>query len=396
MDLDEVKDAVRRWRHDFNRLTFERQRHHEELERLRLHEKLFEDNEKLLRQENAALKSQLSNHCLVLDRLKKLRVQYDALKEDLDDARATMCANVLECDEKMDEKQREWERLVRANAEELSACEAAANQKLESERRAHEERMDEVLKELEAQRAKMKAMEQQHRCELIALQLERDEQLMQMEGKLRKLQSSGHDVCRQKYAALHRELTDLKARMTSNDDDIVGSSPDERGVANGNSTPVVGFQPSSTKQRNDFHRGAANDNHEVHEISEDEGEAEAILPTLEAPSGVGDNAEGVIAAAGAAAAVDGVSSMSKREFFLDLFWRHKHTTVTLCFVFWSFGMCVAFLGPTLLDLGCKTQTVFSTMSWVFFSQSLFILVGAAAGGVLVERYAACIWRFTES
>ncbi|CAN7947911.1 unnamed protein product, partial [Ixodes pacificus] len=288
----QVKDAVRRWRHDFNRLTFERQRHHEELERLRLHEKLFEDNEKLLRQENAGLKSQLSNHCLVLDRLKKLRVQYDALKEDLDDARATMCANVLECDEKMDEKQRELERLVRANAEELSACEAAANQKLESERRAHDERMDEVLKELEAQQAKMKATEQQHRCELIALQLERDEQLMQMEGKLRKLQSSGHDVCRQKYAALHRELTDLKSRMTNNDDDIVGSSPDERGVANGNSAPVVGFQPSSTKQRNDVHRGAANnDNHEVHEISEDESEAEAILPTFEAPLEVVDNAE---------------------------------------------------------------------------------------------------------
>ncbi|XP_050031631.1 major facilitator superfamily domain-containing protein 4A-like [Dermacentor andersoni] len=91
------------------------------------------------------------------------------------------------------------------------------------------------------------------------------------------------------------------------------------------------------------------------------------------------------AGVGGAAAVDGVSSVSKREYFLDLFWRHKHTTITLCFVFWSFGMCVAFLGPTLLDLGCKTQTVFSTMSWVFFSQSLFILLGAAAGGVLVER-----------
>lgn len=96
------------------------------------------------------------------------------------------------------------------------------------------------------------------------------------------------------------------------------------------------------------------------------------------------------ASAGAGgAAVDGVASMSKREYFLDLFWRHKHTTITLCAVFWSFGMCVAFLGPTLLDLGCKTQTVFSTMSWVFFSQSLFILLGAAAGGVLVER-SVCI------
>ncbi|XP_077544913.1 major facilitator superfamily domain-containing protein 4A-like [Haemaphysalis longicornis] len=90
-------------------------------------------------------------------------------------------------------------------------------------------------------------------------------------------------------------------------------------------------------------------------------------------------------AAGGGGAVDGVSSMSKREYFLDLFWRHKHTTVTLCFVFWSFGMCVAFLGPTLLDLGCKTQTVFSTMSWVFFSQSLFVLLGTVAGGFIVER-----------
>ncbi|XP_015917267.1 major facilitator superfamily domain-containing protein 4A isoform X2 [Parasteatoda tepidariorum] len=76
---------------------------------------------------------------------------------------------------------------------------------------------------------------------------------------------------------------------------------------------------------------------------------------------------------------------SKREHFYHLLWTNKHVTGTLCAVFWSFGMCVAFLGPTLLDLGCKTNTVFATMSWVFFSQSLFVLLGSACGGVLVQR-----------
>jgi fucose permease len=54
-------------------------------------------------------------------------------------------------------------------------------------------------------------------------------------------------------------------------------------------------------------------------------------------------------------------------------------------VFWSFGMCVAFLGPTILDLGCQTGKVFSTMSWVFFSQTASILVGSACGGWLSSK-----------
>lgn len=79
-----------------------------------------------------------------------------------------------------------------------------------------------------------------------------------------------------------------------------------------------------------------------------------------------------------------------KEHFFQLFWQNKHTTVTLCFVFWSFGMCVAFLGPTLLDLGCKTGTLFATMSWVFFSQSFFILLGSACGGLMLKRFSADI------
>ncbi|KAF8790671.1 major facilitator superfamily domain-containing protein 4A-like isoform X1 [Argiope bruennichi] len=81
----------------------------------------------------------------------------------------------------------------------------------------------------------------------------------------------------------------------------------------------------------------------------------------------------------------GALIQTKKEHFYHLLWTNKHVTGTLCAVFWSFGMCVAFLGPTLLDLGCKTNTVFATMSWVFFSQSLFVLLGSACGGFLVQR-----------
>ncbi|XP_035210516.1 major facilitator superfamily domain-containing protein 4A-like [Stegodyphus dumicola] len=88
-------------------------------------------------------------------------------------------------------------------------------------------------------------------------------------------------------------------------------------------------------------------------------------------------------------ALRGFSSVAtiptKREHFYQLLWANKHVTGTLCAVFWSFGMCVAFLGPVLFDLGCKTDTVFATMSWVFFSQSLFVLLGSAIGGILVQR-----------
>ncbi|CAB3379626.1 Hypothetical predicted protein [Cloeon dipterum] len=76
--------------------------------------------------------------------------------------------------------------------------------------------------------------------------------------------------------------------------------------------------------------------------------------------------------------------------FRSLFEQHRHETVTYCFVFWSFGMCVALLGPTLMDLGCKTSNpdLFSTMSWAFFSQSLFTLLGSASGGMLAQRFGA--------
>lgn len=71
--------------------------------------------------------------------------------------------------------------------------------------------------------------------------------------------------------------------------------------------------------------------------------------------------------------------------FRQLFWRNKHATVTYCMVFWAFGMCVAFLGPTLWDLGCQTGTTIDSMTWVFLAQSLFILIGSMTGGVMLQR-----------
>ncbi|XP_043223444.1 major facilitator superfamily domain-containing protein 4A-like isoform X1 [Amphibalanus amphitrite] len=75
----------------------------------------------------------------------------------------------------------------------------------------------------------------------------------------------------------------------------------------------------------------------------------------------------------------------RRVQFWSMFLKNWHVTITYCFVFWSFGMCVAFLGPTLGDLGCQTETPFATMSWVFFAQALFTLLGSIVGGVLVQR-----------
>lgn len=71
--------------------------------------------------------------------------------------------------------------------------------------------------------------------------------------------------------------------------------------------------------------------------------------------------------------------------FWHLFKTHWHQVLTYCAVFADFGMCVAFLGPTILDLGCLTATDMQTMSWVFFSQLLCSLIGASMAGYLVQR-----------
>ncbi len=65
--------------------------------------------------------------------------------------------------------------------------------------------------------------------------------------------------------------------------------------------------------------------------------------------------------------------------------KYAHEILAYCSVFWSFGMCVAFLGPTLLDLGCLTSSDMKTMSWVFFSQLLCSLIGSTMAGYMAQR-----------
>ncbi|XP_067444478.1 major facilitator superfamily domain-containing protein 4A [Thunnus thynnus] len=65
----------------------------------------------------------------------------------------------------------------------------------------------------------------------------------------------------------------------------------------------------------------------------------------------------------------------------SLFKRHWRHTLTYWSVFFSFGLCIAFLGPTILDLRCQTQSTLQQITWVFFSQQFFLLVGSSVGGL---------------
>ncbi|CAF96955.1 unnamed protein product, partial [Tetraodon nigroviridis] len=60
--------------------------------------------------------------------------------------------------------------------------------------------------------------------------------------------------------------------------------------------------------------------------------------------------------------------------------QHLQQTLTYWSVFFSFGLCISFLGPTILDLRCQTGATAEQITWVFFSQQFFLLVGSCLGG----------------
>ncbi|XP_028849382.1 major facilitator superfamily domain-containing protein 4B [Denticeps clupeoides] len=64
-----------------------------------------------------------------------------------------------------------------------------------------------------------------------------------------------------------------------------------------------------------------------------------------------------------------------------LFKRNWQHTLTYWSVFFSFGLCIAFLGPTILDLKCQTQSTLQEITWVFFSQQFCLLLGSSVAGV---------------
>ncbi|KAM6946965.1 major facilitator superfamily domain-containing protein 4A [Lycodopsis pacificus] len=66
----------------------------------------------------------------------------------------------------------------------------------------------------------------------------------------------------------------------------------------------------------------------------------------------------------------------------SLFKRHWRQTLTYWSAFFSFGLCIAFLGPTVLDLRCQTQSTLQQITWVFFYQQFFLLLGSSLGGLV--------------
>lgn len=215
VDVDKVREAVRRWRQAFKDLGFEHQRQRDELVQLAMQERLCEDNEKLLRHENALLKAALAGCAEAPGAVKRLLAENEALREDLDDARASLCAGALEHEAKLAElrSQLAAERRGREQAQRALDAEATARAALDAQLEERTQEGRRLGDQLAACREQLKAREQEYRCQLIAAKLERDEQVMRLEGRLQRLQTSGHDLCRQQYAALQQELAQARAEL---------------------------------------------------------------------------------------------------------------------------------------------------------------------------------------
>ncbi|CAG5984702.1 unnamed protein product [Menidia menidia] len=79
-----------------------------------------------------------------------------------------------------------------------------------------------------------------------------------------------------------------------------------------------------------------------------------------------------------------------------LFRRNVQPTATYWSVFFSFGLCVAFLGPTILDLRCQTQASLQQITWVFFSQQFFLLLGSGVGGLFDQTAVSTLFALFVS
>uniref|UniRef100_A0A8C5LQ64 Major facilitator superfamily domain containing 4A n=1 Tax=Leptobrachium leishanense TaxID=445787 RepID=A0A8C5LQ64_9ANUR len=79
------------------------------------------------------------------------------------------------------------------------------------------------------------------------------------------------------------------------------------------------------------------------------------------------------------------------ERLLSIFRKNLQPTLTYWSVFFSFGLCIAFLGPTLLDLRCQTHSSLQEITWVFFSQQFCILVGSCLAGVFKKTLKLCLF-----
>lgn len=70
--------------------------------------------------------------------------------------------------------------------------------------------------------------------------------------------------------------------------------------------------------------------------------------------------------------------------------RLKAMTAMLCGGFFSLGIVVSLLGPTLLDLACNTSSNLGTLAYLFTARSSGYLTGSIIGGCLFDKFEANI------
>lgn len=71
--------------------------------------------------------------------------------------------------------------------------------------------------------------------------------------------------------------------------------------------------------------------------------------------------------------------------YITLSKRTCFTTILCCGCFFSFGTTMAIIGPTLIELGHLVNHGLNMMSWLFFTQAAYALLGAVMSGIILDR-----------
>ncbi|KAM9443482.1 major facilitator superfamily domain-containing protein 4A isoform 2-T2 [Clarias gariepinus] len=79
-----------------------------------------------------------------------------------------------------------------------------------------------------------------------------------------------------------------------------------------------------------------------------------------------------------------------------LFRGHWQPTLTYWSAFFSFGLCLALLGPTVLDLRCQTHSTLQQVTLAFFSQQFCLFVGSFVGGIFSKSFCSSLTSLAAS
>eukprot|EP00118_Oscarella_pearsei_P015509 m.140356 g.140356 ORF g.140356 m.140356 type:complete len:551 (+) comp38299_c0_seq3:314-1966(+) len=74
------------------------------------------------------------------------------------------------------------------------------------------------------------------------------------------------------------------------------------------------------------------------------------------------------------------------QLWIHSLFRMRVITLSLFAGFFSLGVVLSLLGPTLLDLACNTHSSLKTLSYIFTARSTGYLSGSILGGILFDRF----------